>query len=228
MMCQPRGGLMFPKERRRHFLIDKPLQFRYMSTIVLTLSVVTFVALINLYFAIWGGVLNAFSDEQIRNDLLTASRIQEYEEARRPLVEPDVPFSILSLFRQAERLSERQREVFKDLLNQSNQRLAGKLLLLLLLIAWGTIFLSHKIAGPLYRFHQIFCDLHDKNLSVRCHLRKFDEAKPLAEALNQTLESLDASITRLKKIAGDEKLSLEQLLSNLRAELSQFKTSADR
>lgn len=219
---------MFPKERRRHFLIDKPLQFRYMSTIVLTLSVVTLVALINLYFAIWGGVLSAFSDEQIRNDLLTASRMQEYEEARRSVAEPPPSFSVLSLFRQTERLSERQREVFKDLLNQSNQKLAGKLLLLLLLIAWGTIFLSHKVAGPLYRFHQVLCDLNDKNLSVRCHLRKFDEAKPLAEAMNQTLESLDAAVARLKKIAADEKLNQDELLSDLRAELSQFKTSADR
>lgn len=218
---------MFPKERRRHFLIDKPFQFRYMSTIVFTLSVVTLAVLVNLYFAIWGGVLDAFSDAQIRNDLLTASRIQEYEEARRPQTESMPDFSLLSLFRQAERLSERQREVFKELLNQSNQQLAGKLLFLLLFIAWGTIFLSHKIAGPLYRFHQVLSDLHDKNLSVRCHLRKFDEAKPLAEALNQALESLDISVARLKKITGDESLSAQQLLSNLRAELSQFKTSAD-
>ena len=219
---------MMHRERRRHFFIDKPLQIRYMLTITLTLLAITFISLFSLYFGIWGGVLNAFSDEQLRSDLLTASRIQEYEEARHPNPQAGESFSALSFFQQAERLSERQREVFKELLNQTNRRLAPKLLFLLVLIGWGTIFLSHKIAGPLFRFQRVLQDLNKKNLSVRCHLRKFDEAKSVAEAFNHSLTSLDSAVSRLKNIVRENEKDPERLLVRLKEELSKFKTSADR
>lgn len=216
---------MIQKERRRHFLIDKPLQFRYMFTIVLTLCIIASLILISLYFGIWGGILDAFSDEKIRNDLLTASRIEEYEVARHPLSKPEGAFSTLSLFRQAERLSDRQREVFKSLLDQTNQNLIWKLILLFALIGWGTIFLSHKIAGPLYRFQKIFEELIQGNLSVRCQLRKFDEAKPVAYTLNHALESVDSQVARVKKIIRENEKNPDRLLNLLKEELSKLKTS---
>lgn len=218
---------MIRKERRRHFFINKPFQLRYMLTVSLTLLTVTLVSLISLYFGIWGGVLDAFSDSKIQNDILTASRIEEYEQARRPLPHADEPVSLLSFFKQAERLSERQREIFKELIDQANRKLAGELILLLALIAWGTIFLSHKIAGPFFRFQRILESLAQGDLVVRCRLRKFDEAKPVAESFNETLESLDAKISRLKRLVQEAGRSQDQILPSLKEELSKFKTSSD-
>ena len=214
------------KERRRHFFINRPLQLRYMLVISSALLLILLVSLANLYFGIWAGVLNALSNEQIRNDLLTASRLQEYEQARSPAVQPSESPSLFTFIRQAERLSERQREVFKDLLNQTNKGLVGKLIFLLLLIAWGTVFLSHKIAGPLYRFQTVFHQMARGDLSVRCQLRKFDEAKAVAEALNQALESLDFTVSRLKNIIRENEKNPERLLDRLKEDLSKFKTSA--
>jgi len=220
---------MIRKERRRHFFINKPLQLRYMVTISLTLLVVSAVCLLNLYFGIWGGVLDAFSNVKIQNDMVTASRIQAYEDARRPalLAPQDESVTFLPFFRQAERLSERQREVFKELLDETNRGLAGKLIFLFLLIAWSSIFLSHKIAGPLFRFQRIFEDVAQGNLTTRCHLRKFDEAKSVAHTLNQTLESLDAGITRLKSTVREGSADPGAALRRVKEELSKFKTSSD-
>ena len=219
---------MFLKERRRHFFINKPLQLRYMFTITFILLVITLVSLASIYFGIWGGILDAFSNTKIQNDLLTAARLQGYEEVRTGQVLSQEPFSTLSLFRQAERLSQRQQEIFKEILDQTNRNLIGKLLLLFLLIAWGTIFLSHKIAGPLYRFETLLHQVAQGELTVRCQLRKFDEAKSVAEGFNQALEALDSKISELKKIVRENEKTPDRLLPPLKEELSKFKTSADR
>jgi methyl-accepting chemotaxis protein len=217
---------MIQRERRRHFLVNRPLQFRYMFTITFAILVITAVSLTSLYFGIWGGILDAFSDERTRNDLLIASRLQQYEEARHTKAEPQDSFSPLSFVRQAERLSERQREIFKEILDQTNRNLVGKLLLLFALIAWGTIYLSHKIAGPLYHFQKVFDQIAQGDLAVRCHLRKFDEAKSVATSLNHALEVLDQKLLLLKMILRENEQRPEQLVSRLKEELSKFKTSA--
>jgi methyl-accepting chemotaxis protein len=216
---------MIRHERRRHFFINRPLQLRYMFTITFALLAITAISLTSLYFGIWGGILDAFSDERTRNDLLTASRLQQYEEARHPRNETPESFSPLSFVRQAERLSERQREVFKEILDQTNRGLAGKLLLLFVLIAWGTIYLSHKIAGPLYRFQIIFEQVAQGDLAARCHLRKFDEAKSVAASLNTALETLDREFGRLKQLVKENPSDAGPLVRRLEAELSRFKTS---
>lgn len=218
---------MIHKERRRHFLINKPLQLRYMVTISLTLFIVIFVALASLYFGIWGGVLDAFSNEKIQNDLVTASRLQEYEEARVPSTQQEEGLSTLSFFRQAERLSGRQKEIFKDLLNQTHRNLVGKLLFLFVLMAWGSVYLSHKVAGPLFRFQKILESIREGDLAIRCHLRKFDEAKSVAQSFNQALDFLDSTVSRMKKVVLQDEKNYDLLLPRLKEELSKFKTSSE-
>jgi len=62
--------------------------------------------------------------------------------------------------------------------------------LFLLLIWWGVI-LSHRIAGPLQRIeHELNKITHSHDFSHRIHLRKSDDVKPIAEAINKLLDSL--------------------------------------
>jgi len=214
------------KERRKHFLINKPLQFRYMAFITLTLMAISAVALVSLYIGIWGGVLDSFSDERVRNDLLIASRLTQYEQARIPS-EQDNELSPLTFFKQAEKLSLRQQEVFKDILNETNRKLVTKLIILFLFIAWGSIYISHKIAGPLYRFHATLADIKAGNMTVRIHLRKFDEGQPLAKDFNMTIEHLDFIFSQMKNILRENESNPTRMASRLKEELSRIKTSAD-
>ncbi len=215
------------KERRRHFFINKPLQIRYMSYVVLPILLVFIIAIISLYLGIWGSILEAFSDEKIRNDLLIASRLTEYEQARAPLQQENT-VSPLTFFKQTEKLSLRQREVFKDILHETNRKLIIKFLALLFFIAWGSIYLSHKIAGPVYRFQVTLQDIEKGNLRTRIRLRKFDETQPLAERFNQTLESLDFRFAQLKNIIRENEPDPHKMAARLKEELAKIQTSSDR
>ncbi len=211
--------------RRRHFFINKPLQLRFMLYVTLPLIVITCVMMFGLYVGIWGSMLDAFSNEKLRNDLLTASRLTEYEQARQTVSGNED--SALSFFKQAEKLSQRQREVFKEILDTSNKTLLPKFFLLLFFIAWGSVFISHKVAGPFYRFDKSLEDIQNGDLRVRIHLRKADEGKTIAKRFNDSVASIDDSFSRVKKIIRENEADPAKTLTLLKAELSRFKTSAD-
>ncbi|HNX69163.1 MAG TPA: hypothetical protein PLL75_02200 [Candidatus Omnitrophota bacterium] len=211
------------ENRRRHFFINKPLQIRYMLFATLPVLLITAVALVGIYLGIWGKVLDAFSNEQTRNDMVTASRMIEYEQARHP--ETTAGFSSLSLFKQTEKLSERQREVFKDILNETNRSLLWKFGLLLFFIAWGTIFVSHKIAGPLYRFSKAFHDVEKGNYRARIFLRKLDEGHPVAKEFNAAIEKTDRLLSDIKRLSAEN--DAPQAVAKIKEKLSTIQTSAD-
>ncbi len=211
--------------RRRHFLINKPLQFRYMAYLTATLLVIAVISLLSLYIGVWGGVLDAFSDKRIRDDLLIASRLTQYEDAR--IAAATGEFSTLSFFKQSEKLSQRQREVFKEILTKTNRELFLKLLLLFVFIGWGSIYVSHKVAGPLYRFSSTLTELIHGNLATRIHLRKGDEAQFIAEQFNEALLTLDLKFSQLKNIVQEHEKNPERLTARLNEELAKIKTSAD-
>lgn len=212
-------------ERRTHFFINKPLQLRYMAYITFALLFITGISLVSLYIGIWGNVLDSFSKDKVLQDLLIASRMTEYEQARPPFQSES--FSSLSLFKQSEKLSRRQREIFRDILDESNRKLFYKLLILFLFIALGSIFISHKIAGPFYRFQVGLNQIKTGNLKARVHLRKFDEGQFLAHIFNDAVASLDRKIGEIKQTLRAPNKTSDQKVSQLTEELKKIKTSAD-
>ena len=62
--------------------------------------------------------------------------------------------------------------------------------LFLLLIWWGVV-LSHRIAGPLQRIEKELSKItNSHDFSHRINLRKNDDVKPVADAINKLLDSL--------------------------------------
>ena len=62
--------------------------------------------------------------------------------------------------------------------------------LFLLLIWWGAI-LSHRFAGPLERLERELEKItHSHDFSHRIRLRRNDDVRPLADAINKLLESI--------------------------------------
>lgn len=182
----------------------------------------------SMYFGIWGSVLKELSDEGIRNKLIVANRIYQYEKAREIDSGVETSNADLNFIRETELLSQREREIFKEILQRTNKRLFIYLIPLLAFIGWGTIFLSHKIAGPLYRFDHCFKDIRQGNLTTRAHLRKHDEALWLSKSFNEMAESLDNQISTIKKSTGEILSSLPASNSSkdaLEETLSGFKTS---
>ncbi len=211
--------------RRKRFFINKSLQLRFMLAVIIPILLINFVAIIGIYFGIWSKVLESFSDDKTLNDLMIASRMVEYEQARHPNEAKTDSLSPLSFIKSKEKLGVRQREIFKEILNETNRELAWKFLLLLLFVAWGTIFISHKIAGPLYRLSRAFSELEKGDFRTRVFLRKADEAKPLALEFNEAIEKNDKLLQEIKTLSKNENAS--EALSSIREKLDTIKTSSD-
>jgi methyl-accepting chemotaxis protein len=71
------------------------------------------------------------------------------------------------------------------------------------------ILLSHRIAGPLYRFEKVLNEITSGDLTKRISLRKTDQLNELKEALNILMESFDQRLGRVKNNLSE----LRQLLA---------------
>jgi hypothetical protein len=211
------------QNRRKHFFINKPLQIRFMLAVIIPLFLINLVALAGLYFGIWSKILETFSDEQTLNDLVTASRMVEYEQARHPTASQD--FSSLSFFKQTEKLSQRQREVFKGILDETNRSMFWKFSLLLFFLGWGTIFISHKIAGPFFRFSKAFNAVEKGDYRSRVTLRKLDEGHPVAQEFNAAMEKTDLLLSNLKALTREK--DAPEAVAKIKEKLSVVQTSAN-
>jgi methyl-accepting chemotaxis protein len=194
-----------------------------MAWILLILLAVTGALFASLYYGVWGQAVKEFSDESVRNMLSLTSRLEDYDAAR---YQTSQEGPRLAFVKDTERFSEREREIIQAILNRSHKRLLVLSFPLLALIGWGTVFLSHKIAGPLYHVNRILQQFGGKDLTARVHLRKYDEAKTLAENFNRLAGELDRSISKMKKIVRECE-NPARLKDELSKELEPFKTTGN-
>ena len=162
--------------RRKNYLINKKFQLKYTFAIVATLLVVMLASGIGLYVGMWTSIIENFSKFRVSENLETVKRLTAYEEAR--YQKGDVRLE--RIFREAELLSAKEREILRDALKSVNRSLVPKVLVLALLIFIGGIFVSHKIAGPMYRFEKSAEAICEGDLSVNFNVRKGDEMKGMA------------------------------------------------
>lgn len=79
------------------------------------------------------------------------------------------------------------------------------------------LFISHRIAGPLYRLERSLVEIGKGNLAVDVRLRKTDEIKALAASVNNMLRNLRDPIS----ISQDKIKNLENEMSRLKDDLKQ-------
>ncbi|RLB15715.1 MAG: hypothetical protein DRG82_10895 [Deltaproteobacteria bacterium] len=61
-----------------------------------------------------------------------------------------------------------------------------------------TLLVSHKIAGPLFRFEKELQDISAGNLRTKMSLRKQDQMVEVAESLNQMVEALHEKVMNVR------------------------------
>ena len=118
-----------------------------------------------------------------------------------------------------------EKELIREIMDETNQKMLALGAVLLIFIGWGSIFLTHKIAGPLFKFGQYFQELTKGNLSIRIRLRKFDEARNLELRFNEMAAALDASVAKMKRIVRE--MPREAVIEELNKELVKLKTTSD-
>ena len=70
--------------------------------------------------------------------------------------------------------------------------------IVILLFGAVSIFITHKIAGPLYRLKKSLSQVTEGNLNVVVKLRKWDDLQDLAEHVNILIEELRTFVTTLR------------------------------
>ena len=79
-------------------------------------------------------------------------------------------------------------------------------LVVILLIAFGLtgilfLFISHRIAGPIYHLERVMGQMGRGDLSIRIHLRDKDEFKDTADHFNTMAEKLEDKIAEIKNLS---------------------------
>jgi methyl-accepting chemotaxis protein len=85
------------------------------------------------------------------------------------------------------------------------------MLVVFVLLALHSIVVSHRIAGPLYRFRKVFGAVAGGDLSVRVHLRKGDYLGKESESLNAMIASLQAKVESIQSHHGEMQTVLTAL-----------------
>ena len=190
-----------------------------------------------LYMGMWGSIIENFSKFKVSQNLENAKRITDYEAARYQKGD----YRLEKLFREAELLSDQEKEAMKNALRSVNRSLVPKIMLLSVFIFLGGIFLSHKIAGPMYRIEKSAEAIERGDLRVNFKIRKGDEMKDTAGALEKMVESLHDDIKKMKaeSIALEERINLlaergvipnedsrrlKEMLGTIDSVLSKYKT----
>ncbi len=104
-----------------------------------------------------------------------------------------------------------------------------------------TLFISHKIAGPAYRFEKVANTIASGDLTLDVSLRPKDQLQPIAKGLTEMIKKLRSQVLKIKeriseltayvekiKSSQDEKLKphmidLEKIINELNKEIKYFK-----
>lgn len=68
----------------------------------------------------------------------------------------------------------------------------------ILVMAVVSIFVTHRMAGPVYRFKQVLGEISGGNLEVAVQLRRKDDLQDLAEVFNGVVEELREFVATLR------------------------------
>lgn len=87
-------------------------------------------------------------------------------------------------------------DLLAEVFHRTNRQLMYSTLALMAFIAMASIFVSHKVAGPVYRFEQSVKSIAEGDLTLRIKLRKGDEMTELADMFNHMTSILEGFVSR--------------------------------
>lgn len=99
--------------------------------------------------------------------------------------------------------------------------------LLILLLGAISIFFTHKIAGPVYRFKRVLQEVASGNLGVSITLRKRDELKDLADDLNAVIGELRIFVQTLQDDHAAMSSCIEELEEQIKANQINSETGSE-
>lgn len=92
-------------------------------------------------------------------------------------------------------------------------RIWPAILIAMIVSASLSVFVTHRFAGPIYRFQRLADQMAEGDLSARFKLRKGDDLTDLETAVNRALTSLAGTIQDTQRPLGDLAQRLERVLA---------------
>lgn len=189
----------------RNYLLDAPFQLKYTGYIVSAALIVA---------AVLGGFLHKTNSDLARqsNEVVAASR-QVAEESRKVsdmvkmTIKDDPIYSqnpeLLNTVAGASTEEDGKRDDYEKKVEAQNAALLhqqqvmsysllGGLSLLVILMGLMGIYVTHKIAGPVYKMKLLLGQVGQGKLNVKSGLRKGDELQHFFEAFQKMVEQLKA------------------------------------
>jgi methyl-accepting chemotaxis protein len=185
------------KFERKHFFINRELQGRYMLTFLVPMLVMLVFMLFTVYFAAHSmlGTTTTIIKEDIAEK--TATHLQDREESVE--LYSALLRDIRGYLRDFSTNERYRRAVLRTLL----QVLGIGILLVIVQIGLLTIFFSHKLAGPVYRFERVCHELIEGNYNQQVVLRRGDEMQNLAGLLNEMMATTRQRLVALRDASDD-------------------------
>ena len=185
---------MADKFKRRKFFINKRLQIRYMvSLLIPMLILVVFIGIVMYYSQ--RNFLRATSREmsqELKDIIVTNTMYVADEPERNAKIVVDIKKNLT-------KYTEGDGDVSK-LLQTAYKILFLGLFVVIIELAFLTIFISHKVAGPIYRLVKFSEDIRAGNFKSRIFLRKGDELAEVASDFNKTGDYLQETYTKLSEL----------------------------
>jgi len=181
--------------KRKHFFINKRLQTRYMlSMLVPMLILILFIGLV-MYYSQYKFLVATTREmsKEMKNIIVTNQMYVENDCERDAKTVSEIRGQ-LSLYTAGER------SFSGTLLKTAYKILFLGLAVVMIELGFLTVFISHKVAGPIYRLSKFAEDVRGGNFNARIYLRKGDELMDVAMDFNKTSDFLKETFQKAMAI----------------------------
>jgi methyl-accepting chemotaxis protein len=102
------------------------------------------------------------------------------------------------------------------------------IIVVFVLLVAHSVMVSHRIAGPLYRFRKVFDALADGDLTVRAGIRRRDYLRKEVDSINQMITGLSRLIGGVEEETGEVAALVGELERNLAGDSRQTRALVER
>jgi HAMP domain-containing protein len=108
------------------------------------------------------------------------------------------------------------------------QTILPGLIVLIPVAAVFSIYLTHRVAGPLFRIEQTAREMIQGNLALRIRLRKGDELHELAGLVNETFDNLEKAFREIRESEAHAREALSWIIDEMKKQPSVNREVLDR
>ncbi len=185
--------------RRRRYLINREMQVKYVAMLLVTIVLINLIVGAGIYLSVRKSLEPEYSRIVLASKIETAQRLRGYEDARYGVV----TMKSSDIEREADMLSDSLTTQLKQSFKKARIRIIPVVILLLIIIFLEGIFLSNRIAGPIYHAEKSLRRIREGDLTLRTFFRKRDEFKDLYKEINAVAGEYEQTVAVCRKVLAE-------------------------